>query len=538
MYTECVNNVYKENKGLIWSNLFLTLLIYPIEILLLSWLSGMIFFNQKNFKKFWFFICMFFLAFIIILILKYVREMIDTKIIPSINSNVRLDLFDKTTNKKVGIQSIENGELLIKLQNLPYFIYSGYINSMAFIIPFILTFIAFAGFLFYINWKIGLFSLFYMILYFVLIIFVYFKISKLSYQRHVCEVNQSNEFVDILRNNENISLHNTFQSEKERLSTKENGLQKSFTKELRFISLYRLSIIILIGVYAFIVIFMGYLFVKNNTLPMYKLVILVVALILMIRTFEALLRKFSDTVMTFGPIWNDQKFVNTVNKNQIHFGTQQNLSNYNLEIKNVTYKIDNKIILENINVIIPYQQSVLITGDIGSGKSTLLKMICGYYYTSSGSITFDGVDIKNIDIEHLRNNVTMMHQKIELFKRSVLENIFYGMNLSEQEQMSKLQNLEIYKFLKSFINNPDATTLSGGQKQIVILLRCFFKNPKILILDEPTANLDPIIKVMMIKILNLMKNKCTIICVSHDSQIFSLFEKRFIMKNGQLSIYS
>jgi ABC-type multidrug transport system fused ATPase/permease subunit len=264
MYKECINNVYNENKGFIWSNLFLTLLIYPIEILLLSWLSGMIFFNQKNVKKFWFFICMFFLAFILIMILKYVREMIDTKIIPSINTNVRLDLFDKTTNKKVGIQSIENGELLIKLQNLPYFIYSGYINSMTFIIPFILTFIAFAAFLFYINWKIGLFSLFYMISYFLLIGFFYLKICKLSYQRHVCEVNQSNEFVDILRNNENISLHNTFKTEKERLSSKEDDLQKSFRKELRFISLYRLSIIVLISVYAFIVIFMGYLFVKNN----------------------------------------------------------------------------------------------------------------------------------------------------------------------------------------------------------------------------------------------------------------------------------
>jgi ATP-binding cassette subfamily B protein/subfamily B ATP-binding cassette protein MsbA len=242
--------------------------------------------------------------------------------------------------------------------------------------------------------------------------------------------------------------------------------------------------------------------------------------------------------MSFGPIWNDKKFENTINKNQIHFGTIQNLSNYNLEIKDVIYKIDNIVILENINLIIPYQQSVLITGDIGSGKSTLLKMICGYYFTTSGSITFDGVDIKNIDIEHLRNNVTMMHQKIELFKRSVLENIFYGMNLSEQEQMSKLENLEIYPFLASFIQNKDATNLSGGQKQIVILLRCFFKNPKILILDEPTANLDPIIKNMMIKILNLMKNKCTIICVSHDSQIFSLFEKRLVMKNGQLAIYS
>jgi ABC-type bacteriocin/lantibiotic exporter with double-glycine peptidase domain len=144
--------------------------------------------------------------------------------------------------------------------------------------------------------------------------------------------------------------------------------------------------------------------------------------------------------------------------------------------------------------------------------------------------------MKQIDIEYLHQHVTMMHQRIELFKRSVVENIFYGTTVPPKDQLDRLKKLSIYPTLSEFMNQKDATVLSGGQKQIVILLRCFYKTPKILILDEPTANLDPNIKLTIIQILNMLKNKCTMICVSHDSQIFSIFEKRYIMKHGVLTL--
>ena len=117
MYTNFLNKVYHQNKGLIWSNAIMTLTIYPVEIIVLSWISGLIFLNtsQKNLDKLWFYVCMFFIVLLIIVVLKYFREMIDARIIPSINTIVRIELFDQTTNKKNGIQEIQSGEFITRL---------------------------------------------------------------------------------------------------------------------------------------------------------------------------------------------------------------------------------------------------------------------------------------------------------------------------------------------------------------------------------------------------------------------------------------
>jgi ABC-type bacteriocin/lantibiotic exporter with double-glycine peptidase domain len=92
----------------------------------------------------------------------------------------------------------------------------------------------------------------------------------------------------------------------------------------------------------------------------------------------------------------------------------------------------------------------------------------------------------------------------------------------------------VYPHVKSFLYAPDATKLSGGQRQIVLLLRCLFRSPKILILDEPTANMDTGTKSVIMNILDMLKTRMTLLAVSHDSSIFSRFDVKYIMKNGCL----
>jgi len=293
------------------------------------------------------------------------------------------------------------------------------------------------------------------------------------------------------------------------------------------------------GIYSFLIILYGCYLVTKNKLPMFKLIILVTSVLLMIRNLDSIIRRFVDTVMEFGPLWNDKKFFNNINTNYIHYGTRTNfLQNYVLHVENLTFNMDKILILNNINLTINYKENILITGDIGSGKSTLLKLLCGYYYPTSGNIYIDKVRIQDIDISYFRNHITMMHQRIELFRRPVLENIFYGSKIKKEQQLTELQKLSIYSNIKTFLDQKDATLLSGGQKQVVVLLRCFFKYPKILILDEPTANLDPNIKKIIINIIQMLIHQCTIICVSHDSTIFSLFSKHYVMNKGSLKNHS
>lgn len=537
MYQDFFNQYYKENRPLVVGNTILTISIYPIEIIFLSWLSGMIFIHVKkhSFSKFWLYVTLFFILFIIIIVLYYFSEYLDAQIVPSMHTFVRKKIYALTTNKKVGVNNLDNGELITKLLKIPNYMFMNYMNVVTFIIPFVFAILFFTGYMFYINWKIGVFSLVFYIIFGIIYIIYYRKLSTNSYKRYYLENTIMNEFEDVLKNNENIVLNNSFEAEQERLFTQEYELQKSFRKELEQMCIMKLVFVILLAVYMFaIIIYASYLTMKGE-MEMYKLIMLVTSVLLMLRSFSNLIRRCTDTLVEFGPLMNDYDFGKNIKTAHIHHGTRKDFfKSFNLEIKNVDFYHGEKLILDNISMQIPFKSNVLITGEIGAGKSTLLKLICGYFYAEKGEILYDGVNIKNIDVLYLRSFITMMHQHINLFKRPVLENIFYGVNIPKDQQLAELQKLSIYPSLEKFIHNENATTLSGGQKQIVLMLRCLFRKPKILILDEPTANVDPITKKIIIDILQYCKTLMTLLCVSHDSNIFFLFENQYIMNNGKL----
>jgi ABC-type multidrug transport system fused ATPase/permease subunit len=537
MYQDFFNEYYKKNKPLVLGNSILTISIYPIEIIFLSWLSGMIFIyiKQNSISKFWLYLTLFFILFLVIIILYYFSEYLDAQIVPSMHTFVRKKIYELTTNKQIGINTIENGEMITKLLKVPHYMFMNYMNMVTFIIPFSFAILFFVGYMFYINWRIGVISIVFFIVFAICYIIFYRKLSKNSFKRYYMENVIMNEFEDVLKNNENIVLNSTFDYEKERLFNQEYSLQASFRKELEQLSIMKLVFVIFLSIFMFGIVFYASYLMLNKKLDSFKLVMLVTSVLLMLRSFTNLIRRCTETVVEFGPLMNDKDFGNTIQKASIHNGKRKDfLKNYTLQIDNVSYSTESKVILQNINISIPFKSNVLITGEIGAGKSTLIKLICGYFHPTQGTVSFDGVDIKEIDIEYLRGTITMMHQHITLFKRNVFENIFYGLSFSYEEQLKELQKLNIYSSLMKFIDTKDSTTLSGGQKQIVLLLRCWFRKPKILILDEPTANVDPITKKIIIDIIVSLKSQMTIICVSHDVSIYSLFQDHFIMDNGSI----
>jgi len=536
MYKDILSNFYKNNKGMIITDCVVTLIVYALEIIVLSWISGMIFVNINfhQIKKFWIFTFLFILVFVIIVSLTYFTEHLDAYIVPSLHKTVREEIFKKTNDKSIGTSSIESGELITKLTLFPFNMVMGYTNLVAFVLPFLMVVLFFIMYMFVIHWSIGLFSCFFLGIFLVVYSFFYVKTSHLSFNRYNLCVEQSNRFEDILSNFENISLHNTHKDEKERLVSMENKITQSFTKELKTISLIKMISNITLGIYMFIVIIMCSLLVIQKKIPIFKLVILTTATVMLLKTFEIMVRRCSDTIMEFGPLTRD-RFSDKISKDFIHKGqTRDFLTNYEIKFANVGYQVKNKTILSSVNLVIPYLDFVLITGEIGSGKSTILRLMCGYFYATKGKITLDNTDIKDIDMEYLRNNVTMMHQSITLFKRPVLENIFYGSRIPKEQQIEKIKELKIYLHVEKFINLEDSQKLSGGQKQIVLLLRCYFRNTKIILMDEPTASVDSNIKKVILDIIFMLKKQSTIICISHDTSIFHLFKTHYILKKGSL----
>jgi len=532
MYKKLFDNFYKNNKGLIIADGLITLLIYCLEIIVLSYISGMVFVNidKKSLDQFFIYLTIFIIVFCIVIVLCYVCEYIDSIIVPTLNRSIRQEIFALTNDKKIGLHTTDRGELITKLTQIPYKSTMSYTNFIAYIVPFNLTIVLFSGYMFYIHSIIGIFSVIVLGLFLCFYIYYYILITKVSHARYVYDMHQSNQFEDLLSNFENISLHNTFDQEKDRLTSQENLIYECLQKELRKIGILKLCSNLYLGVYIFTAIIICSYLVIQNKIPIYKLIILTTAAILLLKSFETMVRRVSDTIMELGPLARD-KFVDKFDKDKIHNGVSTNfLTNYTIDIENLYYKE----VLKGINLKISYKDLILITGEVGTGKSTLLKLLCGYFYPTQGNIKYDSVDIQKIDISYLRQHVTMMHQQIVLFKRSVLDNIFYGSNIPKDQQLKELEKMSIYPRVQKFLNIPDAKVLSGGQKQIVLLLRCLFRNCKILLLDEPTANMDPATKKIILEILEIIVTKCTVICISHDSSIYSFFKKHYILRNGKL----
>ena len=209
-----------------------------------------------------------------------------------------------------------------------------------------------------------------------------------------------------------------------------------------------------------------------------------------------------------------------------------------------------KYVLKDVNFTINPGQKVAIVGFSGSGKSTLIKLIERFYEPEIGNILIDGIDIKNYNLYELRKQIGYVNQEPTLFKRNIFENIKYGkLNESQNNIIQAAKNASIdyllyknskfigkekiidnnYENIDNFMNN-----VSGGEKQRISIARIFLKNPKIILLDEPTSSLDKKNEKIVIKNLDkLMKGRTSFIATHRLDSIVNA-DIILFFKNGKL----
>lgn len=169
-----------------------------------------------------------------------------------------------------------------------------------------------------------------------------------------------------------------------------------------------------------------------------------------------------------------------------------------IEINNVTFRYGNrKPVLNNISFTIPKGKKVALVGESGSGKSTIAKLLLKYYEPENGEILLDGVDINEYDNESVRRTISYVPQTIELFSKSIYDNIRVSkMNSTLEEVKQAAKEADAHEFIKKLpmqyhtYLQEAGNGLSGGEKQRIALARAFLKNSNFYILDESTSNLD------------------------------------------------
>lgn len=212
-----------------------------------------------------------------------------------------------------------------------------------------------------------------------------------------------------------------------------------------------------------------------------------------------------------------------------------------IQLTNVSFKYDTKIVLKNINLTIEKGKTVALVGQSGSGKSTLVDLIPRFRDVIEGSVTIDSIDIRNIRSKDLRALMGNVNQEAILFNDTFFNNISFGVPEATMEQVieaAKIANahdfiMETEKGYDTFIGDR-GNKLSGGQRQRISIARAILKNPPILILDEATSALDTESERMVQDALEkLMKNRTTI-AIAHRLSTIRNADEICVMNEGEI----
>ena len=206
------------------------------------------------------------------------------------------------------------------------------------------------------------------------------------------------------------------------------------------------------------------------------------------------------------------------------------------------YSDDDTLVLSNVSFQIPAGKSIALAGPSGSGKTTICSLLPRFYDVSSGRITIDGKDIRDLTLESLRNQIGIVQQDVYLFCGTIKENIAYGKpNASMDEIVDAARKANIHDFIESLPDGYDTfvgergTRLSGGQKQRLTIARALVKKPEILILDDSASALDFATDAALRKSLNRLDWRVTTFLVSQRSSSIQQADLILVLDNGTLA---
>ena len=207
------------------------------------------------------------------------------------------------------------------------------------------------------------------------------------------------------------------------------------------------------------------------------------------------------------------------------------------------YQEDGKPAVSNLNLQIRAGEKIGILGRIGSGKSTMLKLASGLYDGSTGNVMLDNIDIRQIDPNFLRSQILLLSQSPRLFLGTLRENMDLARSdgySSDQELLEALQRFGLDKIIRSHpkgLDMPlgeDGLGLSGGQKQIIALARMTLRNPRIVLLDEPTTGLDQATERMSLQAISQWAQDKTLLVVTHRPQVLQIVNRIIVMDEGKV----
>ncbi|WP_330617297.1 MULTISPECIES: amino acid ABC transporter ATP-binding/permease protein [unclassified Romboutsia] len=217
------------------------------------------------------------------------------------------------------------------------------------------------------------------------------------------------------------------------------------------------------------------------------------------------------------------------------------MNNTNINDLEFKYADRDEVLLKDVNLNIKKGDKVAIIGESGCGKSTLLKLMMRFWDVENGSIEIDNKNIKTIPTKALRKTQSLVSQETFLFNDTIINNLKIGKkDATIEEVISACKKASVHEFIETLPNGYETnvgeigSNLSSGEKQRLGIARAFLHNPQVLILDEPTSNLDTLNEAQILKSIKEESDDKTIIMVSHRKSSTSICDKKVYVKNNTL----
>ena len=213
-----------------------------------------------------------------------------------------------------------------------------------------------------------------------------------------------------------------------------------------------------------------------------------------------------------------------------------------VEIRNVNFSyLPGKPILKDVSISAPKGKMIAVVGPTGSGKTTIMNLINRFYDVDAGSISFDGTDIRELDLDSLRSQVGIVLQDSVLFSGTIRDNIRFGVPDASQEMVeAAAKATHIHEYIESLpdkydtLINDDQSVFSTGQKQLISIARTLMTDPQVLILDEATSNVDTVTESKIQNAMEAIVAGRTSFVIAHRLKTILNADQIIVLKDGEV----
>lgn len=537
----------KENKTL-FIIYVIFLLILPLQSVGLPHILGKILATIQAKKSINCHMMIIFGIIVIIQIGYSLADFVEVKMIPLIQQYARnLVLQHIFKIQDTNYEELQLGLITSKLVRLPTTLYTFIELMKNMIIPQVFTVLAAAIYVTWVNPLLGITLLLLSLSLMFGVVTTVNTCGGISLARDHMYTKIYEEVDDILRNITTVLNYNMTNPEIQRIDRIHEKYTKLSEQSLTCSLKIRYIFIPLVLSYLAFFFYYAYGRVMAKQMEVSAFVSLVVIVLYVTNVMWSMIGKTKDIVFKWGVMQECLTIFNvctTAKNSPLQYGHSD--ANHGLYVKDVRYSYidashNEKVVFDNLSLMVNSGEKVLIMGEIGAGKTTLLKLLMKYHEPNQGEIFLNGLPYSSLPTAVIRKRIGYIPQTPLLLNRTLFENITYGMpGISKEDVVVLMHNMGLSGILSGMSEGLDTNVgkygskLSGGQRQIVWILRTMLHDPDIIIMDEPTAAIDEKTRATVLELLRRLIANKTVITVTHDDYLISIMDRVIRFENGAI----